>query len=69
MTYDDWRTTEPLEPHPEDELCEECGEYVTECACGDELEPPEPDYGYAPYEETAKYREEMIDAGRGHLLR
>ena len=66
MTYDDWKTTEPYEPSQEDDTCEECGNHEDECEC--DQEPPEPDYGYVPHEETARYREEMIDAGRGHLL-
>ena len=67
MSYDDWKTTEPL---PDQDYCPGCG--FTRCACGDEPEverEPEPDYNYTPYEESASYRESMIDAGRGHLLR
>lgn len=29
----------------------------------------EPDYDHVPHEESQSYRESMIDAGRGHLLR
>jgi hypothetical protein len=29
----------------------------------------EPDYDYVPLEESQSYRESMVDAGRGHLLR
>ena len=45
-------------------LCGDCYlEMIPECEReGDERT-------YTPYEETAKYREEMIDAGRGHLLK
>ena len=64
MSYDDWKTTEPV---GESDYCPTCGE--TLCTCGDEPGPPEPDYDYVPYEESQSYRESMIDAGRGHLLR
>lgn len=67
MSYDDWKTTEPV---PDGDHCLDCG--FTKCVCGDEppeIEPPDPDYGYVPYEETARYREEMADAGRGHLFK
>ena len=30
---------------------------------------PEPDYDYEPYEQSRSYREAVIGAGRGHLLR
>lgn len=38
----------------------------------DEPEPdrePEPDYDYVKHEDTASYRDQMKDAGRGHLVR
>jgi hypothetical protein len=69
MTYDDWKTTEPCEPSQEDEVCVDCGEYVEECACDVEIEPDEPDYNHTPYEESQSYREALMDAGRGHLIR
>ena len=30
---------------------------------------PEPDYDYTPFEQTRAYRDQLIDAGRGHLVR
>jgi hypothetical protein len=52
------------------EPCIDCGRCIEcgRCHCEEEFE-QEPDYNYTPYEESARYREEMIDAGRGHLLR
>lgn len=35
----------------------------------DEDREPKPDYDYTPFEETSTYRDQMIDAGRGHLVR
>ena len=32
-------------------------------------EPNEPDYDYTPFEQTRAYRDQLIDAGRGHLVR
>jgi hypothetical protein len=30
---------------------------------------PRPDYDYVPFEQTRAYRDQLIDAGRGHLVR
>lgn len=54
--------------HPEDLPPSHQGEPIIE----DEPEPerePEPDYDFVKFEDTATYRDQMRDAGRGHLVR
>lgn len=46
-------------------LCSECYAEMVPAAEREDDEPRD----YTPYEETQSYREAMIDAGRGHLLR
>ena len=48
-------------------FCTDCySEMVPESEREDDREP---DYDFTPYEESRSYRESMMDAGRGHLLR
>jgi hypothetical protein len=63
MSFHDAATPEDLPPSHQGDLI------VDEPEDDREPDEPQPDYDSVKFEDTATYRDQMKDAGRGHLVR
>ena len=64
MAFHDAATPEDVPPSHQGDLI------VDEPEDADrEPDEPKPDDDYTPFEQTRAYRDQLIDAGRGHLVR